>query len=138
MIFDSDTIPRDRRAELESVVVATGKHLVSEFLHLGAITERRFARNAGSGLGGCGYACGGLGTTSGDDAARFSRIRCSSRWTTQGRFDGKYFRTRPVAELGPCDSGGFKKFTFTRSDILAEHALLAGMPGSFDSGGVRP
>jgi hypothetical protein len=65
-------------------------------------------------------------------------LGCSSRWTTQGRFDGKYFRTRPVAELGPCDSGGFKKFTFTRSDILAEHALLAGMPGSFDSGGVRP
>jgi hypothetical protein len=27
MIFDSDTIPKDRRAELEAAVVAAGRHL---------------------------------------------------------------------------------------------------------------
>jgi hypothetical protein len=31
MIFDSDTIPRDRRAELEAAVVAAGKHLSKRF-----------------------------------------------------------------------------------------------------------
>ena len=30
-IFDSDTIPRDRRAELEAAVVAAGKHLSKRF-----------------------------------------------------------------------------------------------------------
>ena len=30
-IFDSDTIPRDRRAELEAAVVAAGKHLNKRF-----------------------------------------------------------------------------------------------------------
>ena len=30
-IFDSDTIPRDRRAELESAVVAAGRHLSKLF-----------------------------------------------------------------------------------------------------------
>jgi hypothetical protein len=30
-IFDSDTIPRDRRAELEAAVVAAGHHLTRRF-----------------------------------------------------------------------------------------------------------
>src|ERR1039457_6003530 len=30
-IFDSDTIPRDRRAELEAAVVAAGRHLTKLF-----------------------------------------------------------------------------------------------------------
>jgi hypothetical protein len=30
-IFDSDTIPRDRRAELEAAVVAAGRHLSKRF-----------------------------------------------------------------------------------------------------------
>ena len=30
-IFDSDTIPRDRRAELEAAVVAAGRHLSKLF-----------------------------------------------------------------------------------------------------------
>ena len=30
-IFDSDTIPRDRRAELEAAVVAAGRHLQKLF-----------------------------------------------------------------------------------------------------------
>ena len=30
-IFDSDTIPRDRRAELEAAVVAAGKHQSKRF-----------------------------------------------------------------------------------------------------------
>jgi len=30
-IFDSDTTPRDRRAELEAAVVAAGKHLSKLF-----------------------------------------------------------------------------------------------------------
>jgi hypothetical protein len=31
LVFDSDTIPRDRRAELESAVVAAGRHLQERF-----------------------------------------------------------------------------------------------------------
>jgi hypothetical protein len=31
MIFDSHTIPRDRRAELEAAVVAAGRHLQNRF-----------------------------------------------------------------------------------------------------------
>ena len=30
-IFDSDTIPRDRRAELEAAVVAAGRHLQKRY-----------------------------------------------------------------------------------------------------------
>ena len=30
-VFDSDTIPRDRRAELEAAVVAAGRHLQKHF-----------------------------------------------------------------------------------------------------------
>jgi hypothetical protein len=30
-VFDSDTIPRDRRAELEAAVVAAGRHLQKRF-----------------------------------------------------------------------------------------------------------
>jgi hypothetical protein len=30
-IFDSDTIPRDRRAELEAAVIAAGRHLSKRF-----------------------------------------------------------------------------------------------------------
>jgi hypothetical protein len=30
-IFDSDTIPRDRRAELEAAVVAAGRHITKLF-----------------------------------------------------------------------------------------------------------
>ena len=44
-IFDSDTIPRDRRAELEVAVVAAGKHLNKRFEGWMVATpdRRRFA-----------------------------------------------------------------------------------------------
>jgi hypothetical protein len=44
-IFDSDTIPRDRRAELEAAVVAAGRHLKKLFEGWIAATpdRRKFA-----------------------------------------------------------------------------------------------
>jgi hypothetical protein len=44
-IFDSDTIPRDRRAELEAAVVAAGGHLKKRFEGwiVAAPDRRRFA-----------------------------------------------------------------------------------------------
>jgi hypothetical protein len=44
-IFDSDTIPRDRRAELEAAVVAAGRHLTKLFEGWIAATpdRRRFS-----------------------------------------------------------------------------------------------
>jgi hypothetical protein len=44
-IFDSDTIPRDRRAELEAAVVAAGRHLSKRFEGwiVAAADRRRFA-----------------------------------------------------------------------------------------------
>ena len=44
-IFDSDTIPRDRRAELEAAVVAAGRHLSKRFEGwiVAAPDRRRFA-----------------------------------------------------------------------------------------------
>jgi hypothetical protein len=42
MIFDSHTIPRDRRAELEAAVVAAGRHLRKRFEGwIVATTDRR-------------------------------------------------------------------------------------------------
>lgn len=41
-VFDSDTIPRDRRAELEAAVVAAGRHLTKLFEGwIVATTDRR-------------------------------------------------------------------------------------------------
>jgi hypothetical protein len=44
-IFDSDTIPQDRRAELEAAVVAAGRHLQERFEGwiVAAPDRRRFA-----------------------------------------------------------------------------------------------
>ena len=44
-IFDSDTIPRDRRAELEAAVVAAGRHLTKRFEGwvVAAPVRRKFA-----------------------------------------------------------------------------------------------
>ena len=44
-IFDSDTIPRDRRPELEAAVVAAGRHLSKRFEGwiVAAPDRRRFA-----------------------------------------------------------------------------------------------
>jgi len=44
-IFDSETIPRDRRAELEAAVIAAGRHLSKRFEGwiVAAPDRRRFA-----------------------------------------------------------------------------------------------
>jgi hypothetical protein len=49
-IFDSDTVPRDRRAELEAAVVAAGRHLTKLFEGwiVATTDRRRFARRIAS------------------------------------------------------------------------------------------